>query len=91
MPLVIPGRERPKTIDVMTTVELGEVIGGLVTRPAPIRPIGKLVQGFRHRVAGLDAVADEIVRRKDEIDEELAGTLVDELMAVVDEIKRAFG
>jgi len=91
VPLVIPGHERPKTIDVMTTVELGEVIGGLVARPAPTKPIGRLVQGFRHRIAGLDAVADELVRRKDEIDDELAGAVLDELRAVLGELEAALG
>lgn len=57
----------------------------------PCHPSTKLVQGFRHRVAGLDAIADELVRRKDEVDDELAGTVLDELRAVFDELEAALG
>lgn len=94
VPLVIPGHERPKTIEVMTTVELGRVIGGLTTRPSPKKPIGRLVQGLRHRIAGVDAVAEEMVRRKDEVDEELVETvetMMEELRAVLEELEGAFG
>lgn len=94
VPIVIPGHERPKTIDVMTTVELGKVIGGLTTRPSPKKPIGRLVQGLRHRIAGVDAVADELVRRRDEVDEALveqAATLLEELRAVLEALEGAFG
>jgi hypothetical protein len=73
----------------MTVIELGEVIGGLVARPTPIKSIGKLVQGARHRIAGLDAVADELVRRKEEIDDEQASALVEELRAVLEELVAA--
>jgi hypothetical protein len=90
VPIVIPGHERPKTIDVMTTVELGQVIGGLVARPAPKKPIAKVVQGLRHRIAGVDAVADEVVRRKDEVDDEQASALLEALRAVLAELEAAF-
>lgn len=90
VPLVIPGHERPKTIDVMTVVELGEVIGGLTTRPAPVRPITAVVQGVRHRIAGLDAVADELVRRKREVDDEQADAVLEALRSVLAELEAAF-
>lgn len=90
VPIVIPGHERPKTIDVMTTLELGAAIGGLVTRPGAPKPIGKLVQGVRHRIAGLDALADELVRRKDEVDEDDAATMLEGLRAVLEELEAAF-
>jgi hypothetical protein len=90
VPIVIPGHERPKTIDVMTVVELGRVIGGLVTRPGK-RPIGKVVQGLRHRIAGIDAVADELVQRKDEVDGEQAAEVLEALRAVLEELEGAFG
>jgi hypothetical protein len=90
VPVVIPGHERPKTIDVMTTVELGQVIGGLVARPAVKKPIAKVVQGLRHRIAGVDAVADELVRRKDEVGGEQANELLEALRAVVAELEEAF-
>ena len=90
VPIVIPGHQRPKTIDVMTTVELGQVIGGLVARPAPKKPIARVVQGLRHRIAGVDAVVDEVVRRKDEVDEEQASALLEALRAVLAELEAAF-
>jgi hypothetical protein len=39
----------------------------------------------------LDAVADELVRRKDEVDEEQVSTVIDELHAVLDELVGTFG
>lgn len=90
VPLVIPGHERPKAIDVMTAVELGEVIGGLTTRPAPVRPIARVVQGVRHRIAGLDAVADELVRRKGEVDDDQAAAMLEALRSVLAELESAF-
>lgn len=88
---MIPGHELPKTIDTMTAVELGAVIGSLVTRPGPRKPIGRLVQGIKHRIAGLDAVADELLRRKDEVEEEDAAAMVEALRAVLEELEGAFG
>jgi hypothetical protein len=90
-PLVIPGHGLPKTIDAMTTVELGKVIGGLTTRPAPTKPIGKLVQGLKHRIAGLDTVADELVRRHDEVDAEEADAIVQAVRAVLEQLEATFG
>lgn len=71
----------------MTTLELGATIGGLVARPGAPKPIGKLVQGVRHRIAGLDAMADELVRRKDEDD---AAAMLEGLRAVLEELEAAF-
>lgn len=90
VPLVIPGRVVPKTAELMTTVELGQVIGGFTARPTPRKPIAKLVQGMRHRIAGVDAVADELVRRRDEVDGEQAAALLEALQAVVAELRAAF-
>lgn len=91
VPLVIPGHARPKTVDLMTTVELAKVIGGLTSRPTPRRPIGKLVQGLRHRIAGVDAVADELVRRHEEVDAEQADAVMQALRAVLEQLEGAFG
>ena len=91
VPIVIPGHPHPKTIDVMTVAELGRAIGGLTTRPSPRKPIGKLVQGLRHRIAGVDAVADELVRRKNEVDEEQAAEVLEALREVLAELEAAFG
>lgn len=90
VPLVIPGHPWRKTIDAMTVVELGQVIGGLTTRPSPKKPITKLVQGVRHRIAGLDAVTDQLIARKTEVDEEQAATLLAELRAVLEALEGAF-
>lgn len=91
VPLVIPGHVRPKTVEQMTTVELGKVIGGLTSRPAPQKPIGRLVQGLRHRIAGVDAVADELVRRYEEVDAEQADAVMQALRAVLEQLEGAFG
>lgn len=90
VPLIIPGHPWRKTIDAMTVVELGKVIGGLTTRPSPSKPIGKVVQSVRHRIAGLDAVADELVRRRAEVDAEQASELLAELQAVLEALQGAF-
>ncbi|MCX4243131.1 DUF3102 domain-containing protein [Paraliomyxa miuraensis] len=90
VPVVIPGHEKPKTIEVMTVIDLTKVIGSLAARPSPPKPIGKLVQGLRHRIAGVDAIADELVRRKDEVDEAQATELLDALQTVLDELHAAF-
>jgi hypothetical protein len=71
-------------------LEPAEPIGGLVARPAKKKSIEKVVQGMRHRIAGVDAVADELVRRKDEVDGEQAGVLLEALRAVVAELEGAF-
>lgn len=97
VPIVIPGHTRPKTIEVMTTLELKKVIGDLTSRPAPKKPIGKLLQGLRHRIAGVDAVADELVRRLHEVDEvdeedaEQAEAVLEALRAVLEQLEGAFG
>ena len=91
IPIVIPGHERPKTIDVMTTVELGKVIGGFTTRPGPPKSIGRLLQGLQHRIAGVDAVADELVRRHEEVGEEQADAVMQALRAVLEQLEGAFG
>lgn len=91
VPLVIPGRVVPKTVELMTTVELGKVIGGLATRPTPKKPIGTLVQGLEHRIAGVDAVADELVRRHEEVDAEEAEAVMQALREVLEQLEGAFG
>lgn len=97
VPIVIPGHPRPKTVELMTTLELKKVIGDLTSRPAPKKPIGKLLQGLAHRIAGVDAVADELVRRLDEVGEldegnaEKAEAVLEALRAVVEQLEGAFG
>lgn len=49
------------------------------------------MQGIKHHIAGLDAVADELLRRKDEVEEEDAEAMVEALRAVLEELEAAFG
>jgi hypothetical protein len=44
----------------------------------------------KHRIAGLDAVADELLRRKDEVEEEEAEAVLEALRAVLAELEGAF-
>ncbi|MCX4239386.1 DUF3102 domain-containing protein [Paraliomyxa miuraensis] len=90
VPIVIPGHDRPKTIETMTVIDLKKVIGDLTDRPAPPKPIGKLVAGLRHRVAGLDVLADELVRRKDEVDPEQVEEVLEGLEEVLEALRGAF-
>ena len=49
------------------------------------------MQGLRHRIAGVDTVVDELVRRKDEVDAEQAEAVLEALRAVLGELEDAFG
>jgi hypothetical protein len=75
----------------MTTVELGKVIGDITSRPTPKKPIGKLVQGLQQRIAGVDAVADELVRRHDEVDAEQADAVMQAMRTVLEQLEATFG
>jgi hypothetical protein len=93
LPMRIPGTPRRKTIGAMSVVELDAVIGdklGFTAELPPTAPIGRVVQGFRHRIAGLDAVANELVARRSEIDENTAQILREEIQAVMVRIEQAF-
>jgi hypothetical protein len=76
----------------MTTVELGRVIVGatdLAAPPAPRVPIGKVVQGIQHGIAGLDAQVDVLLARKREVDRDVAESLRDGLVALATELEDA--
>lgn len=75
----------------MTVAELAKVIGGLTTRPSPQKPVGKVMQGVRYRIAAIDTLADELVRRRDAVDGEEASAMLEELRAVLAELEGAFG
>jgi hypothetical protein len=49
------------------------------------------VQGLRHRIAGLDALVDELVRRKAEVPDDEVDEVVQELRAVLEDLEAAFG
>ena len=90
--LAIPGRPDKKTIDTMTVAELGRVIGDdLHTPPLPRVPIGKMVQSLQHKVAGLDASAELLIARADEVDADDAAALHAAVVAIADELAAAFG
>ncbi len=89
--LAIPGRAGKKTIDVMTVGELARVIGDdLATPPVPRAPIDQLVQGVRHKIAGLDASTDLLIARKSEVDPDAAAQLHAALVELADELAEAF-
>ncbi len=90
--LAIPGRPDKKTIDTMTVAELGRVIGDdLHTPPVPRVPIDQVVQSLHHKVAGLDASADQLIARADEVSGEDAAALHAAVVAIADELAAAFG
>lgn len=86
----------PRQIRNRLRIRTGEPSGDRWHEPWPVEPQtppsgSKLVQGIKHRIAGLDAVADELTRRKDEVEEEDAEALVEALRAVLEELEGAFG
>lgn len=84
----IPGSNVRKTLVLMTYEQLGRVvqgIGGLTSEPPAIPP-RKVLQRFRHRIAGLDVMADQLRANADAFaDGEIRATIAD-LQAVVDEL-----
>lgn len=86
----LPGSERRKTIEAMTTVELETLVGGLATPPAATDPpIEKVVQGVRFKVAALGAAADVMLTRIDEVDRRVAREIRAELVEVLARIDDA--
>lgn len=82
-----------KPIALLTVAELASVIGverGLAIAPAR-PPIDRVLTKMRHRIAGLEAIADELMRRRREVDEAEALELRNELVELVDSIDRGFG
>lgn len=82
----IPGGGR-KTIDDMTIAELSRVVGGLTTKPAAPKPIGRVLQSAKFKLAGVGTLIEELVRRSDEVDEELAGELAERLREMAEELE----
>jgi hypothetical protein len=71
----------------MTIAELSRVIGGLTTKPAAPKPIGKVLQSAKFKLAGVGTLIEELVRRSDEVDEELAGELAERLREMAEELE----
>ncbi len=85
----IPGSTVRKTLALMTLEQLDQVIGGMgsLTARDPAVPPSKLLQRFRHRVAGLDALADELRANVDALDREDVEATVEALEGVLDEVR----
>ena len=84
---------RRKTIAIMTVAELAELVAGeRGLAIAPRRPpIDRVLGRMRHRIAGLEAIADELVRRRAEVDGDEALELRNELVELVEAIDQGFG
>lgn len=84
---------RKKTLALMTVAELAELLGserGLAL--APVRPpIHRVLGKMRHRIAGLEAIAEELLRRRSEVDGDEALELRNELVELVDTLDEGFG
>jgi hypothetical protein len=94
-PLPIPGEPGRKRLEVMTIVEMTAALipapgGGFAALP-PAMPIDTLLRRFRHRVAGLDAMADQLRARADELEVEDARQVYEATLAVAEELEEAFG
>jgi hypothetical protein len=79
---------RRKTLEAMTVTELRLHLGLAAPRGRK-PPIAKVVQGFRHRVAGLGARTAELAARSEEIDHDTARLLHDELAEVLAQLAAA--
>jgi|GEM_PF-2247970 len=85
----IPGTTTRKSLALMTHEQLDRVIrgiGGLTAAPPSIPP-GKVLQRFRHRVAGLDALADELRANADALEPDDVADTVAALESVLDEVR----
>ena len=85
----IPGTNTRKTLALMTLEQLDSVIrgmGSLVARPSPLPP-GKILQRFRHRVAGLDALADQLRAHASDLSSEDVEETIEALESVLDEMR----
>ena len=89
----IPSTGVRKSLEIMTHLELASVISASSSLQAqpPAIPAAKILQRFRHRVAGLDAMADQLRARAEELDEDDVREVYDEMLAVAEELEVAFG
>jgi len=89
-PIPIPGTDEEKPIETMTVPELARVVGGLITPPVPKRPIKKLLQSYTYRLAGLDALTDQLIARAREVPPGEASELIAELHGLTESLEAAF-
>ena len=85
----IPGTRTRKTLALMTHEQLGSVIRGMDSLAAvsPTVPPAKVLQRFRHRVAGLDVLADQLRANADALPAQDVEDAVEALEAVLAEVR----
>lgn len=85
----IPGTNTRKTLALMTHEQLDRVIRGMnsLTSERPTLPPTKLLQRFRHRLAGLDVLADSLRSNADALPAEDLEEAVDEIEALLEEVR----
>src|SRR5688572_16867597 len=81
-----PRTDEEKPIETMTVPELARVVGGLITPPVPKRPIKKLLQSYTYRLAGLDALTDQLIARAREVPAGEASELIAELHGLTESL-----
>lgn len=84
---------REKTVGLMTVAELAEAVGaerGLAIAEAR-PPIGRVLGKMRHRIAGIGAIVEELSRRREEVGEDEALEMRNELVELVEALDGAFG
>lgn len=90
---LIPATGRRKSLAIMTVPEFEGVLGGrrALTATPPALPPATMLRRFSHRVAGLDAMADELRSRSDQLDADDVRDVIEDLRSVADELDAAFG
>lgn len=85
----IPGTSTRKTLALMTHEQLDTVVRGMdsFAARAPGLPPGKVLQRFRHRVAGLDTLADQLRAHADSLPVQDVEDTVEALEAVLAEVR----
>lgn len=85
----IPGTRTRKTLALMTHEQLNKVIRGMGRFAAqpPTLPIGQVLQRFQHRVAGLDALADQLRAHADALPTQEVEETIEALEAVLSEVR----
>ncbi|MCR9166332.1 MAG: DUF3102 domain-containing protein [Nannocystaceae bacterium] len=85
----IPGTRTRKTLALMTHEQLDRVIRGMnsLTARPPTLPPTKLLQRFRHRLAGLDVLADSLRANADALPAEEVEEAAEELEALLEEVR----
>jgi len=90
----IPGHDAPKTLAVMSTIELGRLIADLTPGRAtpPVKPISirAVVGDSQRRIASLQESAAALIKRRREVDPEDAAAMHADLLALTNSLARAF-